>query len=57
MNSDDEAAALAHQQELESQQWQEWLAEDKDYLIWLDSLTVQMNNEEGRWKVLYRSEE
>lgn len=41
MDEDDEAAALAHQQELEGQQWQEELRADHAYLDWLASLAAE----------------
>lgn len=37
MDEDDESAALAHQQELESRRWQEELRADPAYEDWLNT--------------------
>jgi len=47
MDPDDEDAALAHQQELEAQQWQEELTNDPGYFEWLAAeaaLRTEMNH-------------
>ena len=36
MNEYDELTSLAHQQELERQQWDEWLKQDSAYLRWAE---------------------
>lgn len=40
MDDDDNDAALAHQQELESRRWQEELTNDAGYLLWLAQLAA-----------------
>ena len=48
MNRDDESAALAHQQELDERRRREdeLLANDPDYIDWLDQLLTQLYKEE-----------
>lgn len=38
MSGEDEAAALAHQAELERRRWQDLLASDSDWVAWSQNL-------------------
>lgn len=51
MNEYDELTALAHQQELERQQWDEWLKQDAAYLKWAemydaDTIKLRLKHEQ-----------
>lgn len=48
MDEDDESAALAFQQELESRRWQEELTADPGYLDWLAHLAACAAYEQER---------
>lgn len=43
MDDDDIDAALAHEQELEAQRWQEELTNDPGYFDWLRQLVNEVN--------------